>query len=297
LRRFREASLCYLLLLLIALLGCQKNEADKGKVIAVVGDEQLTVDDLLEDIPVQIRSNLTVQEVREFVLKWINNEVLYQESLSLKMDEREDLQRQFETLRKQLLINELIQQTLADRVVLTEVELQEYYENNKDAYILEDDIIHAHHILSNTRAEANQVRRRLLAGESAEAIMMATLSDSTDQGPYSADWDWGYFSESDIIAEVPEISKAVFKLKAGDVSTPIKSDYGYHVLKIIDKQLKGTYKNFDLVKDEVQLTLQTKKKQDRYQRFLLQIKSKFKIETNFQILESTVLDSLSTGAE
>lgn len=295
-RCFRGASLCYLLLLLIALWGCQKNKADKSKVIAVVGDEQLTVDDLLEDIPVQIRSNLTVQEVREFVLKWINNEVLYQESLSLKMDEREDLKRQFETLRKQLLINELIQQTLADRVVLTEVELQEYYENNKDAYILEDDIIHAHHILTNTRAEANQVRRRLLAGESAEAIMMATLSDSTDQGPYSADWDWGYFSESDIIAEVPEISNAVFKLKAGDVSTPIKSDYGYHVLKIIDKQLKGTYKNFDLVKDEVQLTLQTKKKQDRYQRFLLQIKSKFKIETNFQILESAVLDSLSSGA-
>ena len=292
----KHAGLICAILLLILAYGCQQKAGDGGEVIAVVGDRQLTVEDLLEDIPVQIRSNLTIQEIREFVLKWINNEVLFQEAVSLKLDERKDLQRQFEKLRRQLLINELVQQTLADNVSLTDLEIQDYYENNKDAYILQDDIIHAHHILTNTRAEANAVRRSLLAGESAEAIMLAAAEDSTNQNPYRADWDWGYFSESDIIAEVPEISNVVFKLKAGDVSTPIKSNYGYHVLKIIDKQLKGDYKNFELVKDEVQLTLQTKKKQDRYQRFLLQIKSKFKIDTNFKILESVVLDSLSTGA-
>jgi peptidyl-prolyl cis-trans isomerase C len=275
---------------------CQKDGDGQNAAIAVVGDEQLTVHDLMEDIPVQIRANLTVQEIREFVLKWINNQVLYQEAMARKLDEREDLRRQFEKLRKQLLINKLVEQTLDGDILVTEEEIRNYYDNHKEAYILQDDIIHAHHLLTATRAEALAARQRLLSGASVEDLVMTTAADSSDQAPYRNDWDWGYFSKSDITAEVPEVSTAVFKLQAGAVSTPIKSDYGYHILTIIDKQKKGDHKDLELVRDEVRLTLETRKKQDRYQRFLLQIKSKFKIETNFQILESIVLDSLATGA-
>ena len=95
--RFAKLTCLYAVLLSLLLVhGCHKSEKNRGEVIAVVDGQQLTVNDLLEDIPVQIRSDLKVQEVREFVLQWINNEVLYQESLSLKLNERKDLQRQLQ---------------------------------------------------------------------------------------------------------------------------------------------------------------------------------------------------------
>ena len=51
-------------------------------------------------------------------------------------------------------------------------------------------------------------------------------------------------------------------------------------------------KKFELVKDEIKYKLLTKKKEDKYQRFLLQMKSKVKIQTNFQLLDSSIIDSL-----
>jgi peptidyl-prolyl cis-trans isomerase C len=106
---------------------------------------------------------------------------------------------------------------------------------------------------------------------------------------YEGEWDWGYFTTADVL---PEISRAVFAAKKGGVTRPIKTDYGYHVLKIIDKQNKGAVKSLDRVREEIRLKLETKKKQDKYQRFLLQLKSKYSIETNFQLLDSALLDSL-----
>jgi parvulin-like peptidyl-prolyl isomerase len=82
-------------------------------------------------------------------------------------------------------------------------------------------------------------------------------------------------------------------LRAGQVTPPIESEYGYHVLKIIDKQEKGELQSLEQVKDEIRLKLETKKKNDRYQRFLLQVKSKFSIKTNFELLRmSPFTDSL-----
>ena len=60
----------------------------------------------------------------------------------------------------------------------------------------------------------------------------------------------------------------------------------------MDKQKSGEIKKFEIVKDEIKQKLLTKKKEDRYQRFLLQMKSKVNIQTNFQLLETSALDSL-----
>ena len=64
------------------------------------------------------------------------------------------------------------------------------------------------------------------------------------------------------------------------------------MVQLIDKKKKGEVKNFELVKEEIRLKIQARKKQDKYQRFLLQMKSKHPYETNFKLLDSSVLDAL-----
>ena len=110
-----------------------------------------------------------------------------------------------------------------------------------------------------------------------------------DSSNHTDDWDLGYFSKDKI---APEISNVIFKLRKGATSLPIKSAFGYHVVQLVDKKKKGEVKNFELVKEEIRLKIQAMKKQDKYQRFLLQMKSKHPYETNFKLLDSSVLDSL-----
>lgn len=268
----------------IALTGCNRR-ADDDRVVAKVGAEKLTITDLVDDIPQQIQKNLTSAEVREFVLQWINNEVLYQEALNRHLDEREDLKRQFEKLRKELLVNKLIQQTLGNDITVSDEEVQAYYDNNKESFALEEDMVKAYHALFKTSKEANAFRQKLAQGTPFAEAIQQTFGDSLN----ADDWDWGYFDRQDVI---PEIADVLFKLRVGSYSRPIRSKYGYHIVQLLDKLKKGDVKKFETVKEEIRLKLETRKKQEMYQRFLLQAKSKYQIETNFQFLNSSTLDSL-----
>ena len=273
----------FCLLCIFLLFGC-KNSNSKQDIIATVEDEKLSLSELMEDIPEHIRYNLTNVEIRELVLRWINNEVLYHEALERELDKRPEPQKEFNKLKKELLINRLLELTLDKDLAVSKEEIKQFYDNNREAFILDEDMVHAYHILVDTKKEARTVRKRIRGGESFDVLIKEIKQDTL-----ANDWDLGYFSKSEVI---PEISKVVFSLSEGATSLPIKSDFGYHVVKLIDKQKKGEVKNFETVKEEIRLKLQTKKKQERYQRFLLQMKSKFKIDTNFKLLDSAMMDSL-----
>lgn len=269
---------------LLLFIGCEKPKEDQ-RVVATVENGTLTLDDLQQQIPPQIRPNLSSVQLREYVLRWINNEVLYQEALRQRLDERPEMQKEFEQLRKELLINKLVESTLSNEVAVSEKEIRSFYDANRESFILEDDIVHAYHIVVDSQNEANEIRRRLKSGEKFEDIAKEVSQDSLE----AEDWDLGYFTRDEVI---PEISKAVFNMQVGSYSYPIKSEYGYHIVMVVDKQKKGEVKKYDLLKDEIRLKLEAKKKQNQYQNFLLQTKSKYKIENKFPKMEHAILDSL-----
>ncbi|MFQ6112610.1 MAG: peptidyl-prolyl cis-trans isomerase [bacterium] len=277
-------SCCGLILILWA--GCDNVQKEQKKyVLAKVGKETLTLDEVMTEIPKEIRSTLSPSDIREYVRRWTNNEVLYQEARRRKLDERIDLKMEFEKLKREILINKLIEVELDNDVPVTEEEIKSYFESNKDSFVLTEDVVHAYHILVKTRKEANTIRKRLRSGETFEALSKEVNSNSETN-----DWDLGYFSRDEVI---PEISKVVFNMPIGALSFPIKSDFGYHILKLVDKQNKGDTEKFETVIEEIRLKLEAQKKQERFHRFLLQMKSKTLIETNLRLLDQVNLDSLT----
>lgn len=270
----------------LGFIACDKVE-EQGPVVATVGQESLTLQELLEEIPGHIRSNLTSVEIREFVLRWINKQVLYQEALERELDEDADVRKELRKLKKELMINKLMELTVDNDVSVSDEEIATYYEANKDRFVLEEDIAHAYHIVVETQSEANEIRRRLNRGEEFEAVFTDVKSDSSND----EHWDLGWFRRDDVI---PEITNVVFKMAVGAHSYPFKSDFGYHIVKLVDRQREGEVRHLAAVKDEIRHILEARKLQDRQQRFTLQMKSKFRIETNFQLLESAAMDSILT---
>lgn len=281
----KESWLIYFTLTVFLWIGCNNNTKEKQRVIAIVGDETLTLEGVLEEIPDEIKPNLSSMDIREYVQRWINSQVLYQEAKRRKLDERIDLKKEFAKVKRELMVNKLIELALEDEVEVTEEEIKSYYEENKESFILTDDQVHAYHILVNTKAEANNIRRRIRNGETFEAICKEVKHAKED----SAYWDLGYFTREEII---PEISKVIFKMPRGALSLPIKSDFGYHIVKLVDIQKKGDINKLENVKEEIRFKLEVLKKRQRFERFLLQMKTKTKVQTNYNLLEKVSIDSL-----
>lgn len=160
----RHAATTLFLLALIALGGCGRGQREsrvpaeqKGEIVKV-GDVALTGEDLDKLIPEEERVPPTIDEKKQFVRRWVDTEVLYQEALrrGLKNDRR--VQVRLEDLEEQFLADYLVFTELEKRTSVGEEEIEEYFAAHEREYVNE---YRVSHILVNTFEEARQVQALL----------------------------------------------------------------------------------------------------------------------------------------
>ncbi|PGE98772.1 peptidylprolyl isomerase [Bacillus pseudomycoides] len=109
--------------------------------------------------------------------------------------------------------------------------------------------IKASHILVNDEKTANDIKKQLDEGASFEEL---AKQQSQDPGSKENGGDLGYFGPGKM---VPEFEEAAYKLNVGEISKPIKSSQGYHIIKLTDKK---ELKPYDEVKDSIRKNLEEK---------------------------------------
>lgn len=142
---------------------------------------------------------------------------------------------------------------------ITDEKIKEYYEANHQAY----DTVTASHILVETEEEAKAVKARLDAGEDFAAVAKEV---STDVGSAENGGDLGEFTHQTM---VPEFSEAAFALEPGQVSDPVQSQFGFHIIKVSDR--KG---DLEMFKDQIRQTLAT----EGHGNYLKELELKAKVE-------------------
>ena len=131
-------------------------------------------------------------------------------------------------------------------VKVTDKELQDYFNKNKSQYVQ----VKARHILVDKKSTADSIEKQLKSGTD-----FATLAKkySTDTGSKDQGGELGWVKKGQM---VPEFETALFKLKKGEISQPVKSQYGYHIIQAED--VKDSLADFkSQIKDAV---LQSKAK-------------------------------------
>jgi peptidyl-prolyl cis-trans isomerase C len=252
------------------LLSCQKKP--EGKIIVKVNQVALTEEQIEEFLPSEYKSSVTLEQKKSFVQKWIENELLYQEARKRKIDQRKELQNRIYTTVKDLVVMELLDKEFGENISATEEEARNFYLQNQDNFKREEEEIRASHIFLKSKTKADSVFQELKKG--ADFVRLAQ-QESEDSLTNRQGGDLGFFRRSEI---APFIAEVVFKLKTGEISTPIKSDYGYHILKVTDKKEKGTEKDFNLVKDQILNYLTNQKRDQKVRELVEQLKAKAKIE-------------------
>ncbi|MCY8206550.1 peptidylprolyl isomerase [Bacillus subtilis] len=118
----------------------------------------------------------------------------------------------------------LTEKAAKDNIKVTDADIKEYWEGLKGK-------IRASHILVADKKTAEEVEKKLKKGEKFEDLAKEYSTDSSA----SKGGDLGWFAKDGMIAD---FSKVAFKLKTGEVSDPVKTQYGYHIIKKTEERGK-----------------------------------------------------------
>ncbi|MEE4312005.1 MAG: peptidyl-prolyl cis-trans isomerase [candidate division KSB1 bacterium] len=276
-----------LLFISILMVSCGSDKAD-SKVVVKIDNDELTLDMLKEMIPEGYRNTLTHEQIQTYIDMWVAKELLYKEAMNQGLHRKEELFKALKKAEKDFLVEAILDSLIRNKIVVSEDEAIEFYERNHDNFLTEKTEIRAQHILVETLQEANAVQRRLSAGEDFEQLAREVSLDYERNDRI----DTGYFSEDDV---VPEISRYVFRYRSGSTTRPIKSQFGYHVFKILEKRNPNTIRNFEEVRNKIIDRLVNEKREDLYVNYITDLRDKTSIEQNFEYLEELYVGQPDTS--
>lgn len=143
-------------------------------------------------------------------------------------------------------LNTLISKATKENTKITADEINAYYAKVKPQ-------IRASHILVASEEKAKAILARINAGED-----FATLAkeNSIDTASATQGGDLGFFGQGQM---VPEFETAAYKLKVGEISPIVKTDNGFHIIKLTDKKEKEPLEN---MKDEIKRAISESKNDD-----------------------------------
>ena len=170
-----------------------------------------------------------------------------------KFGDSPDFKRKLEFARKKLLMEGLLQSV--GKEALTDAEMRKVYDE-AIKQISDEKEVHARHILFRTPAGDDKVGKeaedkvkaviaRLKKGEDFAKVAGEVTEDPSGKANGG---DLGYFTKDQM---VPEFAEAAFKLDAGQISDPVKTQFGWHVIKVEDKRNKQPPK-FEDVKPQIE---------------------------------------------
>lgn len=152
-----------------------------------------------------------------------------------------------EGLEEQIVRNLQIKQLVDPYIDITDEQVEAYYEANIDA-LGKPEQVKARHILLETKEEADDIHAQLMDGGDFEEL---AKEHSTDEGSGAQGGDLGLFGRGQMVAEFDE---AVFSMEADEISEPVESEFGFHIIKVEEK-VEAVEANLEDMEDDIKTTL------------------------------------------
>jgi parvulin-like peptidyl-prolyl isomerase len=244
----------------------------KGTILAKVNGVNLTLEDLKLQIPAEYREQLRGDDLKDAVETWINTQVLAQEGIRKGLDKDPDVQAVIKFRTSDAIARKLIELDVTQKTAVLPAEIDSVYNAKKDSYKVDKEQVRASHILVASKDEADALYKRLQKGD--EFAKLAK-DYSGDRQSAANGGDIGFFTVDQVD---PDFGKALSKLKVGEYSEPVKTSYGFHIIKLTDRLAAGSNVDSGQVKDEISKDLLKTKQGMAFNTLIDSLKKEAKIE-------------------
>jgi peptidyl-prolyl cis-trans isomerase C len=278
--------------------------SEKEDILAQVGSNKLTLEEFesqIQSLPPQLQMALlrNPRLKEQFLDRWVDITLIAQEARDKKLDQDPEIQAKIEDIMNAILAQEFLHREIEGKVKMTDDEIENYYKGHKDEFT-NPESVKARHILlkvpegadekawKEAGSKAKDIKKKLKDGEDF-AELAKKYSD--DPGSKNKGGDLGFFTRGRM---VPEFESAAFSLKPGELSDPVKTEFGYHIIEVKEKRAAST-KTLQEVQAQIRQTLQREKQQQLQDELIKKLKAKYPVKINKDLLtedksqESTTL--------
>jgi peptidylprolyl isomerase/peptidyl-prolyl cis-trans isomerase C len=222
---------------LVSNSACAENKSENKNVVASYSEGEVTSEQVMEQFKPMLdtqpeNKNKKFSEldknVQEMLVKgFINQKLFEKEAEKLGIRDSQDFKKKVKATEAQLLQQELIERKL--KTAVTDKLIDDEY--NKLAKELKgQEEVKVAHILVDTEEKAKQLKEKLTKGTKFEDLVKEF---SKDEGSKATGGELGYVMKGQL---VPEFENKAFSMKQNEISDPVKTQFGWHIIKVLDSR-------------------------------------------------------------
>lgn len=261
--------------------GKDAKDKEKEKILAEINGTQITLKEFeqrLQQVPGMAHSGMDVEGQKKLLDNLVMRALLLQEAEKRGVDKDEDVMDKLKDLQERVVLDRFLEKEIEGKAAVTSEDVKAYYEKHPEE-MKQGEEVHAAHILVKDQKEAEAALKKLKKGAN-----FSTLASeiSVDPGSKSRGGDLGFFPKGRM---VPAFEEVAFRLKPGELSDLVQTQFGYHIIKVLEKR-GGEQLSLEAAQPQIQQKLMQEKQKTMFDTLVADLKSKAKITLHEELLLS-----------
>ena len=268
----RRTVLPALIILLLHVAGCggevvRDDSSLPPDAIVMVDGKVLTGSHLEILLPAGEKTPFSASEKGAWVRQWVEIELLYGEAVRRGLDKDPRIRARLESFEREFLADHMTFIELRERIEVSEEEIAEYFADHRDQYIYE---YRVSHIMVDSHEEGVRVQEML------EKRSFSWVANRHSVDPVARrGGDLGYLTKGNMI---PAFETVVFDMKPGEVSDIVRSEFGYHIIKLVGTREAQVKVELDDVRERIMNQLVMRKRHVAYRELIDRLTERAEVE-------------------
>ena len=264
----------FILYIIFLLASCSKKESNKN-YIARVNNTFLSKKDLIEMINSEKGTVFDQNISKSLITKWVKEEILYEKAKKEHFDKDKSINKKLNNYFRSLVIDEYLKFHFQSNVTISNKEIEEFYNKNKESYKLENKALKISHVFVEDYNDAKTIK---------SILESYNIEDKKEL--YKK-----YTFETRIIQKgeiVKDLNSELFEKNTTSIVGPISSIYGFHIIEILKKYDINDYIPLSIVRDDIYKTIVQEKNKSEYIIYIDKIMSEADYEIKKEKLKGLI---------
>lgn len=234
----RQVRWVLVLAAVLAAVGCSRQRMDPD-ALARVDHEQIHRDEFIRSILLMPRYDPRrkgTEAIRQHLNSLVENKLVARYARQKGLDKDRRIQKRLKWIEQNAMVEQLFREVVQKNVQVTEAELRE-------AFVKYNTQIHARHLFARTEQEAFELYERLQNGADWDSLAKQLFRDP-QLAENGGDLGWFKFGEMD-----PDFEAACYALPVGQISEPVRTRFGWHIIRVENKQVNPILTEHDFAQN------------------------------------------------